>query len=1489
MDPTPDNTPASPGRKKPRKPLTARRLRRKVWRAFLFLTLAMLLALLVVTRTGVTSALVLPRLQSATNLDIEARSVIVASDLSIVMRDARIRIPGLDGASGELLTVDKLVAHLDWLKLPSPSAVREIGLERPRLRVSQSKDTGDINAASLALFGRVRGGEIATLPTVMVRDGVFEMGEHDAEGYEKLAEVPFSGVLAPQPGATSGRSLFSLTPRAGESGIELTGLIDASGVTFSLGGLTLDEWPTESVPTRMRDLWSQLALDGRIVPRRVTISPTGDVEIVVNVERVAVTLPFDAESARSDERARLTEVNGSFLITERTVSADLTGRVSTLTQHVVFDLWGFDAQSSPFAARLTTEPFRLERDIELLNYVPELVHEQNEQFSHPEADVEADIWIARGRRPGSMPAPMTGQLEKPGRIGSIPGGEADDQIRLEGSLTMRNGTAAFEGFPYRFRDMFGVFRFTKDTLRIVEIRGEAPTGARLSGTGVIGPLGDTAAVDLDLRVDSLPIDEALKAVLSPNRRELLESLISVEEHKELIDAGLLRPWDEAEPLLDRLTSIKAESAAWTTGGIAASEIQRLDAERREIEAELARLPAFRLGGVADATIKVIRHEGLVSVWERDIRLTMNEFGLLSKFFPLPTTGRDVTFTITDDHSTFRVEEGVTLSGGTVAVDAAMRMGDEDAPPSPNVKIEARGVPIDGLLIHAIAGPDSEHTDEGPGELTRLLRTLDLQGSIDSEATVFPDGDRVGYRIETTLRDVTASIADAEINASGISGGVVVEPSLVSLDLAGAVEPAGIPVRVDDARLAAVINLPAGRSWGDRLPGRAEPMIEASVSLPGADLRIPAERLIDVFDTDTADRVRALRERHQPEGVLDAETRLAGRLGQSGVELDQVTVAVTGVQRLAFDTEGMRIEATNGAGSATIHLVGQRRAVFDGFSVTLLAEGRPSGRLGVSDEIPIGDDAAEADWRITLAQGRFESPLTRRAVAGASAGVASLFDTYDPAGLFDLNLHRRGDGSFEGELAPGTLSIATPRGRADFDHAEGMISFGPPGGRLTDVVLNAPGTAIRVRGGWTPRDDGADLDFTFDLETEAFSDPLLGLAPPVIGALFDSLDAGVEGPFRLREFRLTAEALESGGIGRFETRGEARVEAGRLSIGVPVTELDGTLTFEARREAAQAEPVYALTLEAERWRLLGLRMTNGRADVLSGREPGSVLVPTLSADAHGGRFTGTVRMAREPGGEHRYWTDVQLAEVRLAPLLEDVRTGVETPRADEDRPDAGAALDPAQWDQSEDRSRGLANASVSLTGVVGSESGRRGRGRVIASGGPVVMLPLLTPLIEFSNLQPPVGDELRLALAGFYLDESGVTFEDIAVFSDSVELLGYGSMTWPGGELDLRVRSQAVNRIPVVSGMIESVRDELLTTRLTGPVGDPSFSTESFAATRRVMGSLFGGDDNPNRRRLREISFGADAARLRIRTAESLMDRIDAGDVSPSAQGGNDAP
>lgn len=1459
-----------------RKPLTARRLRRRLRRAALITLLVLLIALIVLTRTGVTRSLVLPHLEGALNLEVRARSVVIAPDLTVVMEGVRFRIPGLRGDAGEVLAVDRLVASIHWLRLPSPNALREIDLERPRLRVSQSRDSGEINVAALALFGRVRGGEIETLPTVVVRNGVLELGEHDSARYDTLASIPFSGVLAPQPGGVPGRSLFSLTKAIGQTGFEMTGLIDQDGASITLGGLALNDWPVEAIPTRWREVWTQLSPDGRITPRRVSISPAGGVTIHAEVDRIALTIPFGVEQA--GEGLRLSEVSGNFQITERSLSADLSGKAGRLTQHVVFDLWGFNTETSPFAARFTTEPFRLERDLDLLRYVPSLVHEQLARFGQPEADVEATVWLARGGRPPGTPAPKTGPLTPPDALLTP---DPDPQnVRLEGSLRMWNGRAAYRNFPYPFHDMRALFRFDLDSLRISELHGVGPTGARLSGSGDIAPLGDTAAVHLELRVDDLPIDDELIAVLNPTRRALVRALFSRDRLDALVDAGLIRPWPEAAPMLERLGAIEGEREAWITGGIATAEIRRLDEERDRIRAELERVPPFRLAGVADAEIVVIRQKGDERIWNQDVRFTMREVGLLSDYFALPAIGREVTFTLTDDRTDFRVARGSTLRGGELTIDAGMSMED-GAPQIPEVTVTARAVPIDDLLLHAIAGPEHDRADG----LAGILRRLHLEGTLDSTAVIGPDGDSVRYRIETTFDAVRAAVDEPSIILRDLAGSVVVEGRRVDLDLAGVLDAGGIAPPVENASLRATIHRP---DPDDEDPSAPAPF-DARVLLPRADLAIPVERLAAVFDPAAGERLSELRARFAPAGRLTAETRLSSDLASGGFADAEITVSVTDLERLAFDAAGLRIEADRSAGAVRLELAREPAAVFERFEADLRADGVPSGRLRVHDRIPLAAEAP-APWSVALEGGRFESPLTRAAVdRSAPAGFVELVRTHQPRGVFDLTLDRRDTGAFAGTVLPRSITLTGDRGEADFSRAAGSASFAPGEGRLDAIRLEGEGIAVRADGAWT--DGGGTPRFRFDLgiDADALRPELLGLAPRAVGELFDALEVASEGPILIPSLRIEGQAGADRGIASLRVDGHASVSNASLRAGVPVTELEGTLAFRVERAAPNDEPAFALSLESQRWRLLGLRMSGGRAEIRSGREPGSILVPVLHADAHGGRFTGSARVARDGNGSRRFWSDLQLAEVRLAPLLEDVRVKEAGTLAEAVKQGGDAIFGGEAWNQAADRSRGLVNASFSITGGLDGPEDRRGRGRVVASGGPVVLLPLLTPLIEFSNLRMPVGDELRLAVASFYLDGGTVVFEDIAVISESIELLGFGEMSWPDAELDLRVRSQAVDRIPVLSTVVETVRDELITTRIRGSLADPRITTESFTATRRVMGSLFGGGNNPNHARLREISGNADGIRQRIRQGAELLDRLGAGQVSPTARGGNDPP
>ena len=79
---------------------------------------------------------------------------------------------------------------------------------------------------------------------------------------------------------------------------------------------------------------------------------------------------------------------------------------------------------------------------------------------------------------------------------------------------------------------------------------------------------------------------------------------------------------------------------------------------------------------------------------------------------------------------------------------------------------------------------------------------------------------------------------------------------------------------------------------------------------------------------------------------------------------------------------------------------------------------------------------------------------------------------------------------------------------------------------------------------------------------------------------------------------------------------------------------------------------------------------------------------------------------------------------------------------------------------------------------------------------LLRLPLAGPLIELSNLQLPTAEEIDFAQAKFYIEGGVISFEQLGVSSQSVNLDGEGTLLWPSLELDLRVTSRGVRRAPI---------------------------------------------------------------------------------------------
>ena len=1439
--------------------------RRRLWLVWACPPVVLGIVVLVATRTPVAAWLVLPSLGRTLGAKVEADSARLGLGGTHTLRGVRVRVPGIDGEAGTVFEADRIEVDVRWLSIVTGSPVVErLHLDRPLVRLSVSDADGTLNAGALRLPAPSSADGALALPKVSTREAVLELGEHGVPGvpYAPLLRVPLMGEVTPLPDPVHEGYTITLReaapPGGGRSPIALSGTVDKDGrLSLSLERLLLEQWSPSAVPRRYRQVFETLDLRGAVAGASFRYDPATGVLARVDLERVALTLPFEDEG----KRVRMHDTSGSIAFTEDGFVAALAGVVGDLRYDTRLVYTGFDADS-PFECVLTTRGFRLEEQPALIPLAPEIARRWLGNFSNPTGFVDAEVRVSRGEPVGGAPAPVI----------------------VRGVLEVREGTASFADFPYRFGSLEGRTTFDEHEVRIERLTGVAPTGAVLRATGVIRPPRIGASVDVVVEVEGVPVDDTLLAAMSDGRRRLVEALFSRERYEEIVALGLVLTPARAEELRRRIAEI--EGSAEPPDG---SRVEELIAARRALEA-----PVFEFGASASVRVHVTREEGDDTDYERTIEVRLPRAGLVPEHFPLPIVARDAVVEIDERYAVLQRGEFAGASGGRAEVAASADVStDLDVPPE--VEIVARAVPIDARLIHALPGPTDRPTGEGVS-LKHTLTDLRLRGAMDCVANIWPREDgSFAFSVDADLGGVEA----APRHVARASGG---EPFAL-LDLGGtiAVTQEALTLRLSASIPSATPGREPGRAFIDAdvrfaADGSDGPTtFDASVEARGLDLALAVEDAASVFSPHGGEAVADLRAHYRPEGIVDGSASFSGTVES----LDSVAVVVTRGDALGFDALDGRVRLDSLAGVVRVEPIGREEVTLDGVRASVAFGGVEAGSLRADGRFPMrGRWGAEHALAVNAEGWGFEHGLTRRALRAAVPGdTAEAIDALDPRGRFDAlielappapTIDTEGmEFDVRGTISPRSLSLTSRGVEAHWPVVSGSVSFTRREGRVERLVGEADGWTIRLDGSWVvPGPDAVSLSASISLDSPVgLVDAQRALLPPEIDEVLRSLAIGVEGPLTASSVDLSVVADAAGTPARFRTTGLLSFAGASVNVGAPITHLDGVLRFLAERRPELQAPEFRIDLAADSLRIAGIDMTSGRARVESGTDERRVVVPIIVAHCHGGRMTGAAVVHPERGDTtgRDFEAQLRLVDVPLVAILADW---------DRERGDlallAGDRPPPAGGPET--RWGGSLCASLDVAGRIGEPRRTTGRGQAVVagdSGARVLDLPLMLPLIEFSNLAVPTGDTLSLAEAEFYVRDGNVFFERLLVSAPSVEIVGYGSMSWPAAELDLRFNSRRTRRVPLLSPLIEAMRDEIITTAVRGTLGEPRISAEQFTGTRQLLARLAGRRLSESEEHLRQLERDArqEAERRRRVTpaARSALRQAVVGPVEPGQE------
>lgn len=1392
--------------------------KRRRWAIFAWALVIFCVIFLLLTHSPLTARFVLPRLSALVGAKVTAEGVRIRPDGVVILNRPKFTLeaPGLSGPAATLAEAKSAEGNLAfWGVLGGKVVIDKLVLVEPVVRVSQDVDAGTLNLGALqfdrgtpvAPDGTSVGRSIGEVPMIIVERGAIELGEHNKDGYTLLKRLSLNGTIEPALGPEGGFRILLKQSRDGTiavgSNLNVQGRVSTTGLTISMQGFELSDWPPTVMPVAIRAQFDSLDLDGQIKQADLNYDFVGIPTASLDLENVRVSLPAGegaGDATGGAPRLQMTQTNGRIELDRAGLRANIRGMLEDVPYRAALKFEGTDP-NGPFTLELASDGYTVGKNPAFKQFVNATVKERLRDFGEPTGEVTTTAIIRRG--------PLVD-----GKAGPV---------ETRGLVKLTKGTAAFHKFPYPWANLDAEIEFSDTEIKIKRLTGNNPdTGAVIHATGVIGPLNDEAGVSLDITADQMPMDDVLYAAMKPGEREGIKAIFAPEEIARLEKLELIA----------------------TPANTAALQARKLDAQKAGNAAEVQRLTnvlenrRFSPRGMCSITVILRRPVGLDKDWDQDIRVRAPGAGVVSEAFPLPMKAGDFELRIGNDDVEITGKNLAAPSGGTADLQVHMTLAElrNGGDVVPRVEVQTRDLVIDELVTQAAEHSIKRFAGASGARIARMVSDMHLSGAPSGRVSVTPDANRAG--------SANLSLALAGLAGTPHSQETIATMSMKDARLALETRRDLFQLNTEGELVSGTGTMPfavraESSAWKDaKFADRSAIDIDARVR--GLSLALDATPLLSVFSIPAAAKVEAAQGSLKCIGSADVLTRMrvtgAGELAAATIDFE----AVKDLSLTLMDTRltmrdisgGLSIEAGEKIAGAKVNLATFKSRLLDGAAEATAAELTCNGTVTVSDAAKDGRTESDGvavksgDMQISLTHAAFESPTIRSMMVAAAPSTFNLVRDWDPKGQFDMVLHwKPGTAqSIQASMTPRTLDVQRAQKRVAFSDMSGTFDFSNTQGVFQGLKGSGSSWTTRVDGGVQFPGEGpnaaAVFDTTISLTSQGLPDDLTAAMPVAVAKVLKQLTLELPSPGTLELQNTRVQYSIGPTTESVDASGKVLFAGASLKAGVDITGATGDLVFKTAKAAENIPATFEIDAAIASATVAEVSMTDARVSALNGAQDGDVLIPRMSGKCHGGLLSASAVLLAKGETQKDYDLQVRLSGVNFAPVVDDLKKGTEH-----------AA--------SNDGSRGVLDASLSLAGTVDDTKSRRGRLFATVGGGEVAKFPGLVAMARLSNLQLPMSEPLDLARTSAVIDGDRVLFDEITVSSESVSMIGYGTMEWPSTELDLRFNSRANWRIPLVNWAIEKLRDELITTRVRGTVKNPEVDTVTLPGTSSVLNQLSG--------------------------------------------------
>ncbi|MCE9618854.1 MAG: AsmA-like C-terminal region-containing protein [Planctomycetes bacterium] len=114
-------------------------------------------------------------------------------------------------------------------------------------------------------------------------------------------------------------------------------------------------------------------------------------------------------------------------------------------------------------------------------------------------------------------------------------------LSTKGTLKLTHGSGGYFLFPYMMTDVSATIELNNEVVTIVTLDGKGSGNSLIHIDGTVTEPGDDAGVDLNIKADDVPIDDALKNSFLYGIKKVFALLYDQAAHESLCAAGLLKP------------------------------------------------------------------------------------------------------------------------------------------------------------------------------------------------------------------------------------------------------------------------------------------------------------------------------------------------------------------------------------------------------------------------------------------------------------------------------------------------------------------------------------------------------------------------------------------------------------------------------------------------------------------------------------------------------------------------------------------------------------------------------------------------------------------------------------------------------------------------------------------------------------------------------------------------------------------------------------